>query len=228
MPSSDNNAEDQNDRRHAGRKSSSRPRPDPKALRSKSIKVSAEELRRRINAAADDEASNVNGDTSTADTSANGPNENSNSTYDQHEWIRRLGLFGSGKVIKHVPWGCDPYASEDKLYSGPYDSDGEPWDMWAVAYRMLGGFIDCDWQQEGRRRRRRGRRVMAGERLSTVKHARNASDTDDGSVPRENEFRSDGRDLGQDDDGYGYGNQACGRWIMWAAVSIGRRLNKLH
>lgn len=90
----------------------------------------------------------------------------------------------------------DGVPSDYKPYDDGYADPGYDWPMWAQAYRMLGGFIDCDWQQgeeepggggEGGRRDRQRRMNQNGEE----------------------------RDLSGD----GGTEDACGRWMMWAAVS---------
>lgn len=133
------------------------------------------------------------------------------------EEVRRLaglGLFGRGSDVtrrktpgRHTKF--DPYSYEETGYASSYDADGYPWDMWATAYRMLGGFIDCDWQQGGdnmydqyannwnRRRKRR----MSSE-------ATNATDTPYNFRNLNNNAEDDAN-----------GGNACGRWMMWAAYA---------
>ena len=102
------------------------------------------------------------------------------------EEVRRLaglGLFGRGSHVtrrktpgRHTKF--DPYSYEETGYASSY-ADGYPWDMWATAYRMLGGFIDCDWQQGGdtlydqyaNYRSRRRKRRMASTATTNVTDA---------------------------------------------------------
>jgi len=109
----------------------------------------------------------------------------------QNQWIRRMNWWDlGGRMGSGVP-------SDYKPYDDGYADAGYDWPMWAQAYRMLGGFIDCDWQQGeeepgygGDGGRQRNRRMM-----------------DNGE-----------RDLSGDNGGT---EDACGRWMMWAAVSFG-------
>ena len=138
------------------------------------------------------------------------------------EEVRRLaglGLFGGGSHVtkrktprRHKKY--DPYSYSETGYASSYDADGYPWDMWATAYRMLGGFIDCDWQQGGDNmydqqanyRNRRKRRRTASMATNATGHAydRNLNNNvDDNNA--------------NDDDAYG--QNACGRWMMWAAYA---------
>lgn len=105
----------------------------------------------------------------------------------QNQWIRRMAWYDFGGMGDGVP-------SDYKPYDDGYADPGFDWPMWAQAYRMLGGFIDCDWQQgeeepggggEGGRRDRQRRMNQNGEE----------------------------RDLSGD----GGTEDACGRWMMWAA-----------
>lgn len=52
---------------------------------------------------------------------------------EDHPWIRGLG-WGSSSSQEYADFFADPTASYDK---------------WAQAYRMLGGYIDCDHQKDG-------------------------------------------------------------------------------
>ena len=133
------------------------------------------------------------------------------------EEVRRLaglGLFGRGSDVtrrktpgRHTKF--DPYSYEETGYASSYDADGYPWDMWATAYRMLGGFIDCDWQQGGDNkydqyanyRNRRRKRRMTSE-------ATNATDTPYNFRNLNNNAEDDAN-----------GGNACGRWMMWAAYA---------
>jgi len=66
---------------------------------------------------------------------------------------------------------------------------------------MLGGFIDCDWQQgEDNMNGRRGRRMESA--------AMNVTET-----------RFTTRNLNNNADDDAYGQNACGRWMMWAAYA---------
>ena len=58
-----------------------------------------------------------------------------------------------------------------------YADPGQDYDMWSQAYRMLGGFIDCDHHK-----------------------SEGSGDQNNGDNGADNE-------------------QACSRWMMWAAVS---------
>jgi hypothetical protein len=52
---------------------------------------------------------------------------------EDHPWMRGLG-WGSGSSSEYADFFADPTESYDK---------------WAQAYRMLGGYIDCDHQKDG-------------------------------------------------------------------------------
>jgi len=91
----------------------------------------------------------------------------------QNQWLRRLAWWDFGGVGDGVPSDYQPY-------SDGYADPGYDWDYWAQAYRMLGGFIDCDWQQ---------------------------GEEEPGSYNQRN------RDLSGNDNS----DNACGRWMMWAA-----------
>ena len=94
----------------------------------------------------------------------------------QNQWIRRMGWWDFANIGDGIPANYQPYKEI-------YADSGYDWDYWAQAYRMLGGFIDCDCQQ--------------GE-----------------SPYGDYDRRGRGRDLSGDNS-----EDACGRWMMWAAVS---------
>jgi hypothetical protein len=75
-------------------------------------------------------------------------------------------------------WGSGSSKSKNLIQ---YADPGQDYDMWSQAYRMLGGFIDCDHQKS------------------------------QGSGDH-NEEGGGNNNAGN--------NQACSRWMMWAAVSF--------
>lgn len=104
----------------------------------------------------------------------------------QNQWIRRMAWYDFGGMGDGVP-------SDYKPYDDGYADPGYDWPMWAQAYRMLGGFIDCDWQQ--------GEEEPGGG--------------GEGGRKRRMNQNGEERDLSGD----GGTEDACGRWMMWAAVS---------
>ena len=100
----------------------------------------------------------------------------------QHQWMRRANWWNN-----FASFG-DGIPSDYRPYQDGYADSGYEWDMWAQGYRMLGGFIDCDWQQ--------------GE------------DEPGGGGDAQRQRRNAERDLSGDNT-----EDACGRWMMWAAVS---------
>lgn len=100
------------------------------------------------------------------------PEEDLEELVQDHPSLRKLGwggFSGSGNTINYA----DP---------------GDDYDMWQQAYRMLGGFIDCD-------------------------HQKSESDSHDSG---DNDDNDDGGDS----------DQACSRWMLWAAVcQIGSSLS---
>ena len=103
----------------------------------------------------------------------------------QHQWIRRMAWWDSFATFG------DGIPSDYKPYDDGYANSGYEYDMWAQGYRMLGGFIDCDWRQ--------------GE---------GEPDGDGGGGDGQRQRRNAERDLSGDNT-----DDACGRWMMWAAVS---------
>lgn len=75
-------------------------------------------------------------------------------------------------TLRGLAWGRSSRNGNAIHYADP----GDDYDMWQQAYRMLGGFIDCD-------------------------NAKGEGSHDNGN--------NNGGD----------GQQACSRWMMWAAVS---------
>lgn len=104
----------------------------------------------------------------------------------QNQWIRRMAWYDFAAFGDGVP-------SDYKPYDDGYADPGYDWPMWAQAYRMLGGFIDCDWKQGEEEP------GQAGE---------------GGRKQRRMNQNGVERDLSGDDT-----EDACGRWMMWAAVS---------
>ena len=104
----------------------------------------------------------------------------------QNQWIRRMAWYDFGGIGDGVP-------SDYKPYDDGYADPGYDWPMWAQAYRMLGGFIDCDWQQG------EDEPGQAGQQ---------------GGRKRRTKQNGEERDLSGDGT-----EDACGRWMMWAAVS---------
>jgi len=100
----------------------------------------------------------------------------------QHQWIRRMAWWDSFATFGNV------IPSDYKPYDDGYANSGYEYDYWAQGYRMLGGFIDCDWRQ--------------GE----------GEPDGDGGGDGQRQRRNAERDLSGDNT-----DDACGRWMMWAA-----------
>jgi hypothetical protein len=92
---------------------------------------------------------------------------------DQQQQVRGLNWWGSGSATS------DAYSSSVLLDPSQY------YDKWAQAYRMVGGFVDCDHDKSG-----------------------------------------DSHDNEDNNNNGGNNEDACSRWMIWAAVSNTMYLEK--